>query len=95
MRSGHVTRSRKDQKQQHEDAESTDMRDMIQRFRIATKSTSQPLGGETLSADRALVDETARFIAENTSITALNTRPYDPFIRSLGPRAWELVDHCV
>jgi hypothetical protein len=95
MRSGHAARKRKDAGQQREFSEFTQMRDMIKRFRIATKTTTHSIGLGTVSADPEAVDDAATFIIENTPITALNTRPYDPFVRSLGPCAWELLDHCL
>ena len=95
MRSGHVTRTRQDAGQQPDAREVIHMRDMMKRFRFATKATTHSRGLESESADPAAFDDAATFIIDNTSLTALNIRLYDRFVRSLGPCASELLDHCL
>ena len=73
------------------------MSDGVVKFRLAPKGKRKGhlTGQEIVPANKTAEDDPATLIVKTTSVPALNIRPYEPFIRSLGPHACELLDHCL
>jgi hypothetical protein len=95
-RTGHATRKRKHTIKEREDSEFPKIRDMIKRFRTSKNNVSSTFAVfNTVPDHQDVVNDTAIAVIENTSITAMNARPHDAFVGSLGPFAWQILDHCL